>query len=116
MTIMARSGERSALTPSATPRNAARSTPGRAIGDDAQRVDVKPGVGLIENAEARLEDGHLHDLGPLLFTAGEADVDRPAQHFLRYLKLSGTILDKTHEVRRRQFLLAPRLALGVERH
>ena len=46
-----------------------------ALGDDPQRVDVEPGVGLVEDRHLRLEDGHLEHLEALLLAAGEAVVD-----------------------------------------
>ena len=63
MTSMARSGERSALTPSAT---------------ILQRVDVEAGIGLVEHRERRLQQRHLQDLVALLLAAGEADIDAGA--------------------------------------
>ena len=46
-----------------------------ALGDDAQRVDVEAGVGLVEDRELGLEDGHLEHLQALLLAAREALVD-----------------------------------------
>ena len=46
-----------------------------ALADDAQRVDVEAGVGLVEDREARLEQLELQHLVTLLLTAGEAFVD-----------------------------------------
>ena len=43
-----------------------------AVGDDAQRVDVEPGIGLVEDGELGLEHRHLEDLVALLLAAGEA--------------------------------------------
>src|ERR1019366_6111743 len=40
-----------------------------AIGHDAQRVDVQPGVGLVENRQLGLLEGQLEDLHALLLTA-----------------------------------------------
>ncbi len=53
------------------------------------RVDVEAGIGLVEHAERRLEERHLQDLVALLLAAGEADVERTAEHFLSHLKLLG---------------------------
>ena len=61
--MIARSGLRSAFTPSAT---------------ILQRVDVEARVGLVEDRERRLEHRHLEDLVALLLAAGEALVDRAA--------------------------------------
>ena len=46
-----------------------------ALGDDAQRVDVQAGVGLVEDGDLRLEQAQLQDLVALLLAAGEALVD-----------------------------------------
>ena len=46
-----------------------------ALGDDAQRVDVEAGVGLVEDRELGLEHGHLEHLEALLLAAREALVD-----------------------------------------
>ena len=43
-----------------------------AAGDDAQRVDVEARVGLVEDRDVGLEQGHLEDLVALLLAAGEA--------------------------------------------
>ena len=50
-------------------------TPVDALGDDAQRVDVEAGVGLVEDGDLRLEQLELQDLVALLLAAGEALVD-----------------------------------------
>src|SRR5439155_22783726 len=42
--------------------------------DDAKRVDVEAGVGLVEDGDPRLQQRHLQDLNPLLLAAGEAVV------------------------------------------
>src|SRR5512143_1953831 len=46
-----------------------------ALRDDAERVDVEPGVGLVEHRDLGPEHGHLEDLGALLLAAREAVVD-----------------------------------------
>src|SRR5690606_38787001 len=46
--------------------------PVHALADHPQRVDVEARVGLVEDRDLRLEQLHLHDLVPLLLTAGEA--------------------------------------------
>ena len=46
-----------------------------AVGDDAERVDVEAGVGLVEDGDLGLEDGHLQDFVALLLAAGEALVE-----------------------------------------
>src|SRR5579863_795347 len=39
---------------------------------DLERIDVEPGISLIENGEPRLEHQHLQDLVALLLTARES--------------------------------------------
>jgi hypothetical protein len=46
-----------------------------AFAHHAQRVDVQPRVGLVEDRDLRLQQLELHDLVPLLLAAGEALVD-----------------------------------------
>ena len=45
-----------------------------AVRYDFQRIDIEPGVGLIENRQFRIEHRHLEDLVPLFLTAGETFV------------------------------------------
>ena len=40
-----------------------------AVRNDAQGVDVEPGVGLVEHRDARLQHRHLQDLDALLLAA-----------------------------------------------
>ena len=44
---------------------------GHTFGDNAQRVNVKAGVGFIEDGELRLEQFELQHFGTLLLAAGE---------------------------------------------
>ena len=46
-----------------------------APGHDLQGVDVEAGVGLVEDGQLGLEDGHLQDLVALLLAAGEPLVE-----------------------------------------
>ena len=48
-----------------------------ALGDDAQRVDVEARIGLVQDRQLGLEDGHLHDLVALLLATAEALVQVP---------------------------------------
>src|SRR5258705_2963899 len=57
-----------------------RPQPIDALGHDLQRVDVEPGIGLVEHAEPRLAQRHLQHLVALLLSAGESHIDRAAQH------------------------------------
>ena len=54
-----------------------------ALGDDAQGVDVEARVGLVEDRELGLEDGHLEHLQALLLAAREALVDVAARRTRR---------------------------------
>ena len=58
-----------------------------AVGDDAQRVDVEAGVGLVEDGDPRLEHRHLEDLDALLLAAREAVVDVARRELARDLEL-----------------------------
>ena len=85
-----------------------------AVGDDAQRVDVEAAIGLVENAEARLQHRHLEDLVALLLAAGKADIERALQHVLIDLQRLAAARTTRRNARRRA---RPRrvAALGVER-
>ena len=48
----------------------------------AQRVDVEPAVGLVEDREARLQHRHLEDLVALFLAAGKPDIDGALQQVL----------------------------------
>ena len=93
-------GPRSRLTPS---------------DNDPQRVDIEAGIGLVEHREPRLEQRHLQNLVALLLAAGEADIDRAAQHVLIDAELLGDVAHPFDEFRRGQLPLAALLALRVER-
>jgi hypothetical protein len=86
-----------------------------AIGGDPQRVDVEPGIHLVENAKARLEQRHLQNFVALLLAAGEADIDAAAKHVLRNVEGFCHFTDFLEEIRGGIFALAARLALGVQR-
>ena len=83
-----------------------------ALGDGAQRVDVKARVGLVEDRDVGGEHRHLQDLGALLLATGEPIVEvarskRPVdvKQVDRMLKLGAELLH-----------LDRLLALGVDRH
>ena len=57
-----------------------------AVGDDAQRVDVETGVGLVEHGDLRLEHRHLQDLDALLLAAREAVVEVARRELARDLE------------------------------
>ena len=75
-----------------------------AVGDDAQGVDVQAGVGLVEDAQLRLQHRHLEDLVALLLAAGEALVDRPLEQVLVDVQDLQLLLDELEEVRGVEFL------------
>src|SRR3954453_5523125 len=73
---------------------------GHALGDGAQRVDVEPGVRLVEHRDLGLEHRHLEDLGALLLAAGEAVVEMAGgeraidvEHLDGVLELGAELLD-----------------------
>src|SRR5579871_650355 len=92
-----------------------RPQPIDALGDDLERIDVEPGIGLIQHAQARLEQRHLHDLVALLLAAGEAHIDRPAHHVLGDAELARHLAHALQERRRQQLRLTAIFALRVER-
>src|SRR5262249_3923799 len=92
-----------------------RAQPVDAVGDDFERIDVEPGVGLVEHAESGLEQRHLQDLVALLLAPGKADVDRAAQHFRIDREPRGDLADPLHELGRRELGLPALLALSVDR-
>ena len=51
-----------------------------AFGDDAQRIDVEPRVGLVQDRERGLQHEHLQHFEALFLTAGKTVVDVAAQH------------------------------------
>jgi len=53
-----------------------------ALGDDLERVDVQPGVGLVQHCEPGFQQRHLQDFVALLLAAGEALIDRAVEEFL----------------------------------
>ena len=68
----------------------------------AQRVDVEPGVGLVEDRDPRLQHRHLQDLDPLLLAAREPVVDVARRQLPRHLQ----------PLHRREQLLAE-LGIGI---
>ena len=89
-----------------------------AVRDDAQRVDVEPGVGLVEDRDLRLQERHLQDLDALLLAAGEAVVQVARRELARHLQplhrgedLGAELLDRDRVV----LAAVPRLADRVDR-
>src|SRR5450759_2937185 len=50
---------------------AARRNPVDALGDNFERIDIEPGVGLVEDGHLRVQQLHLEDLVALLLAAGK---------------------------------------------
>src|SRR6266852_2196427 len=90
-----------------------RTQPVDAVGDHLEGVDVEPGIGLVEHAEARLDERHLQDLVALLLAAGEPDVDAPAQHVLLDAELARDLAHALDEIGGRNLGLAALLARRV---
>src|SRR5262249_60261188 len=68
-----------------------------------------------EHAEPRLQQRHLQDFVALLLAAGEADIDPAAQHLLLDAELARHRAHALEEFGRGKLVLAPLLALRVER-
>ena len=75
----------------------------------------RPGVGLVEDRQLRLEQRHLEDLVALLLAAREAFVDGPAEHPLVDVEQPRLLLDELHELHRVELGQALVLALRVQR-
>ena len=86
-----------------------------AVGDGPERVDVEPGIGLVENREPGLEHRHLEDLVALLLAAGEAEIDASLQELLLDPDQLGLVAHELHEARGVDLLLTPRPAQRIER-
>src|SRR3981189_155565 len=68
-----------------------RTQPVDALGHNLERIDVEPGIGLVEHAEPRLQERHLQDFVSLLLAAGEPDIDAAPQHVLVDAELAGDL-------------------------
>jgi hypothetical protein len=92
--------------------------PVHALRDDLERVDVEPGVRLVEDREPRLEHRHLEDLVPLLLAAREALVDGPAREAPVHLDDLQLLVEELEELHRIELLLplarAPLVDRGLE--
>ena len=64
-----------------------------ALGDDLERVDVEPRVGLVEHREARLEEFELHNLVTLLLAPREALVDVARRERRVHLEVGHRLLE-----------------------
>ena len=70
----------------------------------------RPGVGLVEDRELRLEHGHLQDLVPLLLAAGEAGVHGALHDLRAHLDDLELLFHHIEELQRVDLFLAPCLA------
>src|SRR5438132_1829071 len=84
------------------------------ICDEAQGVDVKPGIRLVQDAELRLEDCHLEDFVFLLLATGEAFVQPALHERLVENEELRLVLDESHEIHRIDLLEAAVLPDGVQ--
>src|SRR6202521_584871 len=92
-----------------------RAQPVDAVGDALQRVDIEPGIRLVEHAQPGLDQRHLQNLVALLLAPGKADVDRAAQHLRLDPEPARDFPHPLHELRRGKLRLAAPLALRVDR-
>src|SRR5262249_19967729 len=84
-------------------------------GDGAQGVDVEAGVGLVQDRQRWIEDGHLEDLVALLLAAGESLVDRSLDQVLIDVHELRLLAGELQEVDRVELRLSPVLADRVHR-
>ena len=87
-----------------------------ALGDGAKRVDVEPGVGLVEHRDSRLQERHLQHLHALLLATGEAVVEVAAGELAWNLHQLHRLLRSTCEVLDLDLRLALGLTAGVDDH
>ncbi len=90
-----------------------------AVGDDLERVDVEPRVGLVHHRHVRLEHRHLQDLDPLLLAAAEALVEVAAHKglvdFERGHLLAQLLAELGHRDGGRLGILAILAAMRIDR-
>ena len=86
-----------------------------ARGHHAQSVDVEPRIGLVEDAQARLQHRHLKYLVAFLLAAGKAFVDRARGELVVKLHYGAFLTHQFEEVAGRQGRLVEILPLGVDR-
>ena len=86
-----------------------------AAGHNAQCIDIKAAVCLIEDAEFRLEHRHLEDLVPLLLTTTEANVQIAVHQFRVHLHELRLLTHHGEEILAAELGLAARLAALVHR-
>src|SRR4029077_8234602 len=66
-----------------------RTQPVDTLRDQLERIDVEPGVGLVEYGKCGLEHRHLQYFQALLLAARKTDIERTLEHFLGNLKRPG---------------------------
>ena len=86
-----------------------------ALRDDAQRVDVQAGIGLVQNGQLRLQHGHLQNLVALLFAAGKGFVHRAVHQLLVHVQQLQLLAHQRQEIHGVHFVLAAILADRVQR-
>ena len=79
---------------------------GDALAGQLHGVDVEAAVGLVEDRELRPQHGHLQDLGPLHFAAGETVVHVAAGELFVHPQLRHLLLELLAELAHRDQLLA----------
>ena len=85
------------------------------FGHDPQRIDIKAGIGLVENRHRRLEQGHLQDLVAFLLTAGKADIHGALQHLVADPQQPCLLANDFHEGKLVDFLFAGLDPAGIDR-
>ena len=75
---------------------------GDPVGDDAQRVDVEAGVGLVEDRDVGFEERHLEDLVALLLATREALVEVALREPLVHAELRGPFEQRHAHLEHRQ--------------
>lgn len=85
-----------------------------AFGHDAESIDVEAGVGLVENAEGGLEDGHLEDFVAFPLTTRKAFVDAAIHKVGVEAHKLALLAEELEEVGSAERLLVEILALGVD--
>ena len=75
---------------------------------DAKRVDVEPGIGLVEHGERRLQRRQLQDLVALLLAAGEALVHAAVEKLGIHVEELHLLAHEVVELQRIELVLAAR--------
>ncbi len=65
-----------------------------------ERIDIQAGICFIHHCDFRLEQGHLENLGALLFAAGEPIIDRAVDETVIYFEQAHLFLQQLAELAR----------------